>query len=416
MTGVGDHLVVEIVAIAHGGHFIARVDGRVVFVRHAIPGEQVEIVITGQGPKGRFLLADAVSVVRPSVDRVKPPCQYSAECGGCDFQHISMARQRELKSQVLREQLSRLAGLDEIGGQPLDDVVHVVAVPGDDAGLHWRTRVRFAVDDDGRVGLRRHHSHAVVPIESCALVTPSLTDIGIPTHHWPGSRDVIAVSASSGERVVVPEPTHVGTPARNLPVDVAVPGLRGRGWVRELVGGREWRVAADGFWQVHPGAAEALVTYVRDILKPTSGDHLLDLYSGVGLFAGLLASDLGPTGQIDAVEVSVQACADARRNLHDLPTVRIHQMAVDTWLASHRDASPTIVVLDPPRGGAGKRVVEAVLASRPRAVAYVACDPAALGRDLGYARASGWQVASVRGFDLFPMTHHMEAVALLIPG
>jgi len=416
VTGVGDHLVVEIESIAHGGHFIARVDGRVVFVRHAIPGEQVEIVITGQGPKGRFLLADAIGVVQPSSDRVTPPCRYSSECGGCDFQHISTTRQRELKSQVLREQLSRLAGLESIGGTPLADVVNVAAVPGDEEGLHWRTRVRYAVDDDGRVGLRRHHSHAVVPIESCALATPSLTGIGVQSHRWPGSRDVIAVAASSGERVVVPEPTHVGTPARSLPVDVAIPGLRGRGWVREVAGGREWRVAADGFWQVHPGAAEALVAQVREILQPAPGEHLLDLYSGVGLFAGLLAPDLGPDGQIDAVEVSVQACSDARRNLHDVPTVRIHQMAVDTWLLSNLDVSPSIVVLDPPRGGAGKRVVDAVLGSGPRALAYVACDPAALGRDLGYARAQGWQVASVQGFDLFPMTHHLEAVALLIPG
>ena len=163
------------------------------------------------------------------------------------------------------------------------------------------------------------------------------------------------------------------------------------------------------------GAPEALVGHVRKVLSPHSGEHLLDLYSGVGLFAGLLASDLGPTGQIDAVEVSVQACSDARRNLHDLPSVRIHQSAVDSWLAANEDLRPNIVVLDPPRGGAGKRVIESILALRPRAVAYVACDPAALGRDLGYVRAQGWQVSSVQGFDLFPMTHHMEAVALLVP-
>lgn len=415
MTGVGDHLIVDIESVAHGGHFISRVDGRVLFVRHAIPGERVEVVITGQGPKGRFLLADVVGVVEPSPDRVVPPCRFSADCGGCDFQHVSIGRQRRLKAEVLREQLSRLAGLSVIGDQPLERAVDVVEVPGDSNGLNWRTRVRFAVDDDGRIGLRRHHSHAVVPIDECALATPALTSVGVQTHRWSGSRDVTVVAASSGDRVVVPEPSHVGTPARSLPVDVAVPGLRGRGWVREQAGGRDWRVAADGFWQVHPGAPEALVGHVRKVLSPHSGEHLLDLYSGVGLFAGLLASDLGPTGQIDAVEVSVQACSDARRNLHDLPSVRIHQSAVDSWLAANEDLRPNIVVLDPPRGGAGKRVIEAILALRPRAVAYVACDPAALGRDLGYVRAQGWQVSSVQGFDLFPMTHHMEAVALLLP-
>ena len=416
MTGVGDRLTVEIEAIAHGGHCVARFDGRVIFVRHAIPGEQVEVVITGLGPKGRYLQADVVNVVTPSSDRVTPPCRYASDCGGCDFQHVRLSRQRELKAQVLREQLVRLGGIDEISGQPLEECVHVAAVPGDTDGLNWRTRVRYAIDGAGRVGFRRHHSHSVVPIESCALASTALTDMNVQDLQWPATRDVIAVAANSGDRVAIPEPTHVGTPARSLPVDVAIPGLRGRGWVREMAGGREWRVAADGFWQVHPGAAEALVAYVREILQPRLSEHLLDLYSGVGLFAGLLAPDVGPTGVIDAVEVSITACADARRNLHDVPTVRIHQAAVDSWLTSSRPSDVDIVVLDPPRGGAGRRVIESIVDLAPRAIAYVACDPAALGRDIGYARAKGWQVASVRGFDLFPMTHHMEAVALLIPG
>jgi tRNA/tmRNA/rRNA uracil-C5-methylase (TrmA/RlmC/RlmD family) len=166
---------------------------------------------------------------------------------------------------------------------------------------------------------------------------------------------------------------------------------------------------------VHPGAPGALVDHVRERLDPRAGEHLLDLYSGVGLFAGLLAEDLGPSGQVDAVEVSVQACSDARRNLHDVPIVRIHQAAVDRWLSANQDLAPDLVVLDPPRGGAGRRVVESVLRLNPRAVAYVACDPAALGRDLGYARGNGYEVESVQGFDLFPMTHHMEAIALLRP-
>jgi len=415
VTGVGDRVTVEIEAIAHGGHCVARYEGRVIFVRHAIPGEQVEVMITGLGPKGRYLQADAVRIIRPSSDRVEAPCEYASLCGGCDFQHVQLSRQRELKAEVLREQLTRLGGVEAIDGCPLSEAVEVVAVAGDNEGLNWRTRVRYAIDDSGQVGFRRHHSHTVVPIEVCALATPELTSIGVQNHAWPNSRDVIAVAASTGDRVAIPEPTHVGTPARSLPVDVAVPGLRGRGWVRELAGGREWRVAADGFWQVHPGAAEALVTYVREVLQPQEGERLLDLYSGVGLFAGLLAADLGPTGTVDAVEVSITACSDARRNLHDVPTVRIHQSAVDTWLTSQQGTDVDIVVLDPPRGGAGRRVIESIFDLAPRAVAYVACDPAALGRDIGYARAVGWDVASVRGFDLFPMTHHMEAVALLVP-
>jgi tRNA/tmRNA/rRNA uracil-C5-methylase (TrmA/RlmC/RlmD family) len=136
----------------------------------------------------------------------------------------------------------------------------------------------------------------------------------------------------------------------------------------------------------------------------------------VGLFAGALATDLGAEGSVDAVEASVQACADARRNLHDLPNVRIHAAPVEHWLSSpSAPDSADLVVLDPPRSGAGTDVMDAVLDRAPRAIAYVACDPAALGRDLGHAVKAGWQVASVQGFDLFPMTHHLEAVALLVP-
>jgi len=135
----------------------------------------------------------------------------------------------------------------------------------------------------------------------------------------------------------------------------------------------------------------------------------------VGLFAGCLAADLGPEGRVDAVEFSVDACKDARRNLHDLPQVRIHQGDVEAWLDSGAVDTVDLVVLDPPRSGAGSAVLDHVLDLAPRAIAYVACDPAALGRDVGFLRAAGWRVASVRGLDLFPMTQHLEAVALLLP-
>jgi tRNA/tmRNA/rRNA uracil-C5-methylase (TrmA/RlmC/RlmD family) len=185
--------------------------------------------------------------------------------------------------------------------------------------------------------------------------------------------------------------------------------------VSERAGGRDWRVDAAGFWQVHPGAADALVSAVHQALRPRPGEHLLDLYAGVGLFAGALAADLGADGAVDAVEASARACADARRNLHDLPGVRIHERAVASWLRYDAPEQADIVVLDPPRSGAGAEVMTAVLARRPRAIAYVACDPAALGRDVGIAREAGWELRSVRGLDLFPMTQHVEAVALLVP-
>jgi tRNA/tmRNA/rRNA uracil-C5-methylase (TrmA/RlmC/RlmD family) len=408
----GERLVLEIEKVAHGGHCVARHEGQVVFVRHALPGETVEVVLTGEGSHGRFLRADVTSVVTPSPDRVAPPCAHAGVCGGCDWQHASLEAQRRLKGEVLREQLSRLGGLTEVDGVPLAEAVTVEAVLGDRDGLAWRSRVRYAVDEHGVVGFRRHRSHVVEPVDSCPLVTPAVDDVGVTRREWPGADQITVVASTHGERAVLVDPPG---PVRGVPADVSVPGLRGRGWVREVAGSREWRVAADGFWQVHPGAADTLVSAVREALAPEAGEHLLDLYSGVGLFGGCLARELGPDGRVDAVEASTRACTDARRNLHDVPIVHIHQSPVERWLASGALDTADIVVLDPPRSGAGAAVLDRVLDLAPRAIAYVACDPASLGRDVGHVRAAGWRVASVRGFDLFPMTQHVEAVALLVP-
>jgi tRNA/tmRNA/rRNA uracil-C5-methylase (TrmA/RlmC/RlmD family) len=413
----GARVVVTPERVAHGGHVVARHDGRVLFVRHALPGETVEVEITGQGPKGRFLRADVVRVIEPSQDRVEPPCRHAGVCGGCDWQHVSLDAQRRLKGEVLREQLTRLGGVHEIDGVPLQSAVDVAAIPGDADGLGWRTRVRYAVDAEGRPGFRRHRSHVVEPVERCPLVTDAVDSIGVTRRTWSESSEIEVVASSHGERAVVVEPSGraSGRELAALPSDVSVPGLRGRTWVREEAGGREWRVAAQGFWQVHPGAADALVDAVRAALQPRPGERLVDLYAGVGLFAGCLADDVGVTGSVDAVEASIGACRDARRNLHDLAHVRIHQAPVERWLASGAVTRADVVVLDPPRSGAGADVIDRVIDLGPRAVAYVACDPASLGRDVGHARSRGWQVGSVRGFDLFPMTQHLEAVALLVP-
>jgi tRNA/tmRNA/rRNA uracil-C5-methylase (TrmA/RlmC/RlmD family) len=182
--------------------------------------------------------------------------------------------------------------------------------------------------------------------------------------------------------------------------------------------GRDWRVSGDGFWQVHPAAADLLATTVLDGLRPEAGDTAFDLYCGVGLFSGALV-DAGC--RVIGVESSRDAVAAARRNLADVGSrARFHAARVDRALAAPRGRSALpgsvdLVVLDPPRSGAGKRVIDQLVRRRPRAIAYVACDPAALARDLGYLFGQAYQLVSLRAFDLFPMTHHMECVAILRP-
>nr|WP_218566382.1 RsmD family RNA methyltransferase [Vallicoccus soli] len=362
------------------------------FVRHTAPGERVRARVTEGREGDRFLRADAVEVLQASPHRVEPPCPHArpGRCGGCDWQHVDLAEQRRLKAAVVQEQLRRLAGLER-------DVV-VEAVPGDDGGLGWRTRVTYAVDASGRAGLRRHRSHEVEPISWCRIAAPAVVALGVTDRPWPGTRAVEAVAAASGP-ALVPSPPGAG------PDEVVV----------ERAAGRDWRVAVDGFWQVHPGAAQVLVDAVLEGLAPREGERVLDLFAGVGLFAGALGERVGLTGRVVAVEGDRAAAAHARENLADLAHARVERGDVARVLRREGLRRADLVVLDPPRTGAGREVVAAVAASGARAVAYVACDPAALARDLAWFAERGYALEGLRAFDLFPMTQHVECVAVLRP-
>jgi tRNA/tmRNA/rRNA uracil-C5-methylase (TrmA/RlmC/RlmD family) len=422
-------LELEVGPVAHGGHCVARFDGQVVFVRHTLPGERVVARVTDGGAGSPFLRADAVEVLSASDDRVASRCAVAGPggCGGCDWQHVSVAGQHRLKAAVVHEQLQRLGHVDV--------PVVVEAVPGDHSGLGWRTRVQYAVDEQGRLGFRRHRSHDVVPVQSCPIAHPAVQAVPVTSGRWPGVRgvDVVIGSRPEDQVVVVHGPAdvalHRAPQGPGLVVDTAGDArhggaepprrVRGRGWVRQTVRTTGWersfRVSGAGFWQVHPGAAGALVGAVLEALDPRPGERVLDLYAGAGLFAAALADRVGPDGHVLAVEADDRAVRDARRNLHDLPQVRLLAGRVDAVLRrADVDARPDLVVLDPPRTGARAGVVRQVASRRPRAIAYVACDPAALGRDVALFAEHGYRLDAVRAFDIFPMTQHVECVALLV--
>ncbi|MGH3098958.1 MAG: class I SAM-dependent RNA methyltransferase [Streptosporangiales bacterium] len=385
-------LELDVEAVAHGGFCVARHEGQVVFVRHALPGERVRARVTETAK--RYLRADCVEVLVAAPERVEPPCPYAGPglCGGCDWQHASLPAQRELKAAVVAEQLQRLAGVDV--------PVRVEEVPGAPDGLGWRTRVRFAVDGEGRPGFRAHRSHEVVPVAACAIAHPAVESLGVEQRTWPHVREVTAVgSADTGETLLE-----------------TTPGKGSRHRVQERAAGRTWQVTGSGFWQVHPGAADALADAVLAALEPEPGESALDLYAGVGLFSGVLAERLGPGGRVTAIEHARQTAADARHNLADLPTVQVHQGDVLAVLRRLRLRRADLVVLDPPRTGAGRDVVDALARTRTRRVAYVSCDPATLARDIGYFAGHGWHLTGLRAFDLFPMTQHVECLAVLEPG
>ncbi len=397
---VGTQFEAQIGKVAHGGHCVTRYDGRVVFVRHALPGETVRVQITDGRAGDRFLLGDAVEVLEPSRHRVVPRCRFAGpgKCGGCDWQHSELTYQRELKAAVVAEQFQRLAGLEV-------DVV-VEALPGDEEGIRWRTRTEFAIDDSGAAGLRRHHSHEVIPIEDCLISTERVIETGVLDRRWPTATSVAVVDAS-GETGAVTVPLPQG--------NSTVP------YVTERVDTGDWsaefRLSARGFWQVHPGAAAMFVAHLLRELAPQPGERAMDLYAGVGLFALVLADAVGPTGAVLAIESDPRAVADAKGNLRLRPEIELRRGKVDRILKPlvRQGIHADLVVLDPPRTGAGKSVMKDLAALRPRAIAYVSCDPAALARDVAYARDAGYGIRSLRAFDAFPQTHHVECIAVLEP-
>ena len=397
---VGSQFEAQIGKVAHGGHCVARYDGRVVFVRHALPGETVRVQVTDGNEGDRFLLGDAVEVIEPSTHRIVSACRFAGpgNCGGCDWQHSDLTYQRELKASVVTEQFQRLAGMDV--------VVDVEALPGDTQGHRWRTRTEFAIDPSGVAGLHRHHSSEIIPVQDCLISTERVIRTGVLDRRWPMATSVDVVDAS-GEPAAVTVPL----PSRDSTIPQVTERVDTGDW------SAEFRLSARGFWQVHPHAAATFVAHVCRELAPQPGERALDLYAGVGLFALALADAVGPDGAVLAIDSDSRAVADAKSNLRSRPEIELRRGKVDRALKPlvRQGIHTDLVVLDPPRTGAGKSVIKDIAALVPRAIAYVSCDPAALARDVAYARAAGYGMRSLRAFDAYPMTHHVECIAILEP-
>ncbi|MGW4768268.1 class I SAM-dependent RNA methyltransferase [Nocardia sp. NPDC004278] len=520
----------------HGGFCVARHEGRVVFVRHGLPDELVRVRVT-EDRGGSFCRADAIEILQASPDRIPATCPVSGPGGAgcCDFSFATPAAQRALKAAVVAEQLRRIAGIDrDITVEP------IAGYPADTTG-GWRTRVRLAVDANGRAGVHGYRSTEVITDLRCPQPVSGAMD-GIGDRLWtPGADLVIAVDGDGMRHIVELAPSAPAGRAERGGERPAVrggrggnrrgaadrdhrggrrgagrgrDGRRGRGdrsgdpqwrriddrdgghdrsrgddrggagrdhrgerpshgrewdrgddwsgghgrahgigdhgadqlgsaehegdrrqasarraaahaardeWVLggsgrtvEYVAGRRWELSATGFWQAHRGAAQCYSDLVAGWAGLGHGERAWDLYSGVGVFAARLADQVGPTGSVLAVESARSAVADGAAVLRDLPWLDLRAQRVEHWLAEHASsAAPDVVVLDPPRAGAGKEVVTAVTTSGPVRIIHVGCDPASFARDLGLYQAAGYQLADLRAFDAFPATHHVECLALL---
>jgi tRNA/tmRNA/rRNA uracil-C5-methylase (TrmA/RlmC/RlmD family) len=418
----GDLVELEITDVAHGGVFVARLDGRVVFVGDAIPGERVRARLTDTRKKS-FWRADAVEVLTASPHRrphVWPAADVAAapeaRPGGADFGHIALPHQRELKLAVLRDALAR------IGRVPVDSSIEepwpvrdadgaTVQAESPD-GTGWRTRVSLHVDEGGRIGPYAARSHRVIPVDDLPLATDAVARAATGLRGGePGRVDL--VQPADGRVRILPRPDDRAQAPREQEI------------VEEHVGGRSFRVDAGGFWQVHRLAAHTLTSLVAEELGVEAVDpdaaHL-DLYGGVGLFAATLGDLGGRSTRVTTVESEPRATEHAGENLADWVGARAVTARVDRFIrglgadagARERERiARGVTLLDPPRAGAGREVVEAIAGLSPAAVVYVACDPVALARDLGTFRDHGYTAARVRAVDLFPHSHHVEAVAVL---
>jgi len=368
---------------------------------------------------GSFCRADAVEIVEGSADRVSPLCPISGPGGSgcCDYSHASLAAGRAMKASVLQEQLRRVAGLER------DVVVEELPFTGDGTG--WRSRVRLAVDAAGRAGFHRYRSATIVTELGCPQVVPGAFD-GLDTTRWrPGSEIVVAVDGAGERHVVEIAPAAVSLAGRRSPGRRGASARRaasarpraekivvGSGRAHETVSGREWELDATGFWQAHRGAAQAYSDVVAEWAAPSSGSVAWDLYGGVGVFAASIADAVGPDGTVVSVEVSPRAAADGAKALGDLAQVRFAPGRVER--ASQQLPSPEVVVLDPPRSGAGKDVVSAMVARTPARIVHIGCDPASFARDAGLYIDAGYHFEALRAFDAFPGSHHVESIGLFV--
>jgi tRNA/tmRNA/rRNA uracil-C5-methylase (TrmA/RlmC/RlmD family) len=401
----GRTLTLEVSKIVHGGYGLARIDGQVIFVPGSAPGDVVDVVVTDVKKSHAF--ADVVSVIQPSPHRVPhiwPEADVSREpyqrVGGADFGHLDLDYQRQVKTDIVREALARQGDVSP----EFADTVVVQPIPGNPDGTGWRTRVTLHVDDTGVAGQRAFRSHRVIPTTTLPLAHEDIQAMAAHTKTWPGEGTLHLGRSSAGGQWLM------------MGGDKPAP-------VTETVAGHTFHLNTDVFWQVHVSAADVLSDAVLNAVDWGVWDEAApnhDLYGGVGLFAVALANRGGNNSRIVSVESHEQASTFSEQNLasfdnasavtRDVMAYLRQQVRTVTARDKERYRNAT-VLLDPPRSGAGKNVIDSLVSLSPKQLVYVACDPVAFARDQKLLTSAGYVLTHLEALDLFPHTHHIEMVA-----
>lgn len=388
---VGEQIEVEIERIVPGGAGMAHARGQTLFVPLAAPGDCLRVRV--ERVKSGVAFASLVGILSPGPERVEPPCPYFGRCGGCDFQQLAYEAQLRAKVEIIRDCLRRIARLEPPAEIP------IIASP---TAWRYRSRARWQHDAaHGRLGYYELASHRIVDVAECPVVVPELQESLARLRAALGEGASRTITAEEFEAVA-------GDDGVSLIPPLAKADTSER---RRSIAGETYRFDAECFFQINHALLGALV---REGLGEERGETAVDLYSGVGLFTLPLARRFA---RVYGVEGNARACSYARRNLADanLTNAAVEAAQVGAWLARNaRSLAPVdFVLLDPPRTGAESGAAEGILTLAPRRIAYVSCDPATLARDLRALIAGGYALDSVRAFDMFPQTHHVETVAHL---
>lgn len=399
---IGDLVTLKAERVVHGGHVLSHFEGNTIFIRGAIPHEIVSARITRR--RKRVFFADVTEVFVKSPYRVNPPCEFSTNCGGCDFQYVDISHQRSFKTHVLQESCERFARLTvEEFEQLLPAGVQSLAPAN---GLHWRSRIRLQWSNGW--AMRAKKSHDAVPINECVIASEEINhQMQVMAHR--------SLESKSPEDELI-EGEYIFSEGESG-VSVRGPhGFRlGQERTKITIGGFLWQMRPTAFWQAHPQLIGAISETLDSALPIKENQHWWDLYGGAGVFAAYLHNRMKGTGKVTLVE-SGAASIEAARNAFVAPdSVKIIESTVEEFLrvAPKGLHSPHGAIVDPPRSGIGSAVCHLLADHGVPVIAYIACDPVSLARDIKTLRDLGYQLKALESWDAFPMTHHFESLAVL---
>lgn len=406
-------------ALVYGGDALGRLpDGRALFVPYGLPGELVRVRLVEDRP--RFARGELLEVLTPSPDRIPPRCNH-AECGGCHYQHMRYPAQLAAKTNIVRDQFQRIAGVPE------PPVLPAIASPRQ---WNYRNTVQFHLTPEGKLGFQESGSHHVVPLTDCPLAEETLEEVwplldfeGVPE----GIERIILRAGAEGDVMLIFESADPQTPELNVELPISIVHLvsddQGQTYPVVLAGddhvvmealGRNFRVSAGSFFQVNRLQAENMVRYLLDHLPLNPQTFLMELYAGVGLFSAFLAPRVA---RLAAVESAASAVDDFAANLDEFDNVELYsglaEEVLPALVTGEGSPRPDICLVDPPRAGLALPALDALVKMAPRHLAYVSCDPATLARDAKRLLAAGYHLESIQPFDMFPQTYHVECVVLM---